>query len=455
MSLNLLEMAKTYLTDDVVAKISGTLSESTGTTTTVLGGALPTILGGLINKTAEPGGANLIMDMITKGGHNGAMLDNMRNLVGDSAQTNTLLESGTGILSGIFGDKVSGIISALASFSGMRESSASSLMSMAAPILLGILGKQVAADGLGASGLTNMLGSQKDSVAAAMPAGLGSLLGNIPGLGALGGLATSGLAGVSSQTDAFKNKATQAPANISGQLSDALEDSPNGGGFSFGKLLPWLLLGLVGFTIWFFTKGCNNPKNSPTAMADSVTVVIDSTAVGVVGAASGITNSIDSAANATAGKLGAFFKRKLPTGLELNIPENGIENKLITFIEDNSKAVDKKTWFDFDRLQFETGKSILKPTSREQLDNIVAILKAYSAVEIKLGGYTDNTGNAKANLALSAARASSVMAEITKAGVSKNRLTSEGYGDQFPVATNNTSEGREQNRRVSVRVTKK
>lgn len=448
-------MAKSYLTDDVVAKISGTLSESTGTTTTVLGGALPTILGGLINKTAEPGGANLIMDMITKGGHNGAMLDNMRNLVGDSAQTNTLLESGTGILSGIFGDKVSGIISALASFSGMRESSASSLMSMAAPMLLGMLGKQVAADGLGASGLTNMLGSQKDSVAAAMPAGLGSLLGNIPGLGALGGLATSGLAGVSSQTDAFKNKATQATANISGQLSDALEDSPNGGGFSFGKLLPWLLLGLVGFTIWFFTKGCNNPKNSPTAMADSVTVVIDSTAVGVVGAASGITNSIDSAANATAGKLGAFFKRKLPTGLELNIPENGIENKLITFIEDNSKAVDKKTWFDFDRLQFETGKSILKPTSREQLDNIVAILKAYSAVEIKLGGYTDNTGNAKANIALSAARASSVMAEITKAGIAKTRLTSEGYGDQFPVATNNTPEGREQNRRVSVRVTKK
>ena len=455
MSLNLLEMAKSYLTDDVVAKISGTLSESTGTTTTVLGGALPTILGGLINKTAEPGGANLIMDMITKGGHNGAMLDNMRNLVGDSAQTNTLLESGTGILSGIFGDKVSGIISALASFSGMRESSASSLMSMAAPMFLGMLGKQVAADGLGASGLTNMLGSQKDSVAAAMPAGLGSLLGNIPGLGALGGLATSGLAGVSSQTDAFRNKATQAPANISGQLSDALEDSPNGGGFSFGKLLPWLLLGLVGFTIWFFTKGCNNPKNSPTAMADSVTVVIDSTAVGVVGAASGITNSIDSAANATAGKLGAFFKRKLPTGLELNIPENGIENKLITFIEDNSKAVDKKTWFDFDRLQFETGKSILKPTSREQLDNIVAILKAYSAVEIKLGGYTDNTGNAKANIALSAARASSVMAEITKAGIAKTRLTSEGYGDQFPVATNNTPEGREQNRRVSVRVTKK
>ena len=452
MSLNFLEIAKSYLTDDVVAKISNQLGESPSTTTTVLGGALPIVLGGLINKSAEPGGANLIIDMVTKGGQNGSMLDNMSDLLGDSTQTKTLLDGGMGIASGVFGDKISSVISALASFSGVRESSASSLMSLAASMLVGLLGKKSATKSLDATGLIDFLGSQKDFVAAALPVGLGSMLGNILGLGATSSLASNSLAGIGSQTDALKNKAT---VNVGGQLSEALEDAPYNGGFSFGKLLPWLLLALVGFTIWFFSKGCQNQKNSISAAADSVTVVIDSTAVGVIEPATGTTNRIDSAANATAGKLGAFLKRKLPTGLELNIPENGIENKLITFIEDNSKAVDKKTWFDFDRLQFETGKSILKSTSVEQLANIVAILKAYPAVEIKLGGYTDNTGNAKSNVALSAARASSVMAEITKAGVFKSRLTAEGYGNQFPVATNNTPEGREKNRHVSVRVTKK
>ena len=63
---------------------------------------------------------------------------------------------------------------------------------------------------------------------------------------------------------------------------------------------------------------------------------------------------------------GAFFKRKLPNGVELNIPENGIENKLIAFIEDANKPVDKETWFDFDRLLFVRAPprlSLLPPSS--------------------------------------------------------------------------------------------
>ena len=62
--------------------------------------------------------------------------------------------------------------------------------------------------------------------------------------------------------------------------------------------------------------------------------------------------------------------KSLASGVTLNIPENGIENNLLKFIEDKSKVVDKTTWFDFDRLTFETGKSSLKPESAEQLKNI-------------------------------------------------------------------------------------
>jgi outer membrane protein OmpA-like peptidoglycan-associated protein len=154
-------------------------------------------------------------------------------------------------------------------------------------------------------------------------------------------------------------------------------------------------------------------------------------------------------------KLGKFFSRKLASGVELNIPENGIENKLVAFIEDKDKAVDKTTWFDFDRLLFETGKSTLQPASEEQLKNIGEIMKAYPQVEIKLGGYTDNQGDAAANKALSQKRAESVMEQLVAKGIDAKRITAEGFGQEFPVASNDTEEGRQQNRRVSARVTKK
>ncbi len=147
---------------------------------------------------------------------------------------------------------------------------------------------------------------------------------------------------------------------------------------------------------------------------------------------------------------------KLDNGLELSIAADGnpIEVGLIDFIR-SDKAVDKTTWFDFDRLLFETGKSTLKPESQEQLKNVSEILKAFPAVNIKLGGYTDNTGDANANLKLSGDRAAAVESELVAMGIDNNRIDSEGYGDQYPVASNDTEEGRAQNRRISVRVTKK
>jgi len=98
---------------------------------------------------------------------------------------------------------------------------------------------------------------------------------------------------------------------------------------------------------------------------------------------------------------------------------------------------------------------MLKPESQEQLKNMAEILKAYPSVNLKLGGYTDNTGNAKDNMKLSDERAKNVMAEIVKLGVDASRLKAEGYGDAHPVASNETEEGKAANRRIDVNVTAK
>jgi len=82
-------------------------------------------------------------------------------------------------------------------------------------------------------------------------------------------------------------------------------------------------------------------------------------------------------------------------------------------------------------------------------------MKAYPKVKIKLGGYTDNTGDAAANLKLSSERANNVMAELVKKGVDASRMEAQGYGEEHPVGDNKTEEGRAMNRRISLRVTEK
>jgi len=150
-----------------------------------------------------------------------------------------------------------------------------------------------------------------------------------------------------------------------------------------------------------------------------------------------------------------FVIRGLPNGVKLNVPENGIESQLIAFIEDPNRPVDKTTWFSFDRLEFETASAVLMPSSQEQLKNIADIMSAYPQVEAKIGGYTDSVGDDADNMKLSQDRATNTMNALVQLGVPPARMAAEGYGEQFPVASNDTEEGRQRNRRIDLRVVKK
>ena len=137
------------------------------------------------------------------------------------------------------------------------------------------------------------------------------------------------------------------------------------------------------------------------------------------------------------------------------MPERGIESKLIAFIDDPNRPVNDTLWFNFDRLLFATNAATLEPSSQEQLRNIAEILKAYPKVNVKIGGFTDNTGDPAFNQSLSQQRAEHVQQELITLGTSPNRVDAEGYGERHPVADNLTEEGRAQNRRFAVHVTKK
>jgi outer membrane protein OmpA-like peptidoglycan-associated protein len=150
----------------------------------------------------------------------------------------------------------------------------------------------------------------------------------------------------------------------------------------------------------------------------------------------------------------------LPDGTKLEAYPNGIEDQLIRFIQSadykNGTADSlKDKWFDFDDLNFKFGTTELVPESKRQLDNIVAILKAFPDVRIKIGGYTDKKGDDAANKKLSDGRAKAVKAALDKAGVGAQVPEAEGYGEErATVAETASDEERKVDRKTSVRLLK-
>lgn len=104
-------------------------------------------------------------------------------------------------------------------------------------------------------------------------------------------------------------------------------------------------------------------------------------------------------------------------------------------------------------IYFNTNKATLQNISYDPLNQLVDILNKYPNAKLTIEGYTDNTGTNAYNIELSENRAKTVLSYLVSKGIAADRLTAVGYGEEKPVATNNTAEGRTLNRRVELKLT--
>jgi OOP family OmpA-OmpF porin len=113
--------------------------------------------------------------------------------------------------------------------------------------------------------------------------------------------------------------------------------------------------------------------------------------------------------------------------------------------------------FSTTEIVFDTGKATIKPQSEEVLGKIGAFLVAHPEIEVEVGGHTDSQGAEDKNQTLSEQRAEAVMSYLLEKNpdIERSQLTSKGYGESNPVASNDTAEGRAQNRRVEFKLLKK
>ena len=101
---------------------------------------------------------------------------------------------------------------------------------------------------------------------------------------------------------------------------------------------------------------------------------------------------------------------------------------------------------------FKTGSADLTDLSKYEIDNVIDVLKKHPDMTVELGGHTDNVGDADANQALSEARATSVFNRVVAGGITTERLAPVGYGQTKPTDTNDTAEGRQNNRRTEFKI---
>ncbi|NJK82635.1 MAG: DUF937 domain-containing protein [Saprospiraceae bacterium] len=177
MALNLLDLVKGQLNDSVIQGLSRAVGINLPDTNSALATIIPSLLGGLVNKGANETGANALINLIKSGNHDGSILDNFSNLLGDMGSMDQLRNVGGGILSALFGNKQNTILDLITANTSIGKNASSNLMSLLAPMVMGLIGKQIKIGNLDVKGLMNMLSSQKPMLEKVLPTSFTSELG--------------------------------------------------------------------------------------------------------------------------------------------------------------------------------------------------------------------------------------------------------------------------------------
>ncbi|CAN7319783.1 OmpA family protein [Phenylobacterium sp. LjRoot219] len=409
---NLIQTVTNAFTPDVTSKLAGAMGESPSAVTSGIGAAAPALLAGALQRSATPAGSRSLLDLVNQSQANGQPLDRLGAVANDDSARSAFLSHGQGLASGLLGGSTTNVASAIGSHSGLGMDSATKLLAMIAPIVLGVLGR-AAGPSPTASGLQTLLNNERGSILGALPPGLGSLFG-------LGPAAARTASRGATSAESYAAHASSTSAAVA---------RPSG----MSRFLPWIVGGLVLLGLIFAMRNCASerapaPPAAPTVAPPTVT-----------------TPRVATPTTPT-------VTLNLPGGGSVNVPEGSIGFGVANFLQSNQPA--PKT-FVFDNLNYDTASRALTPESRPTVSSLATILSAYPNTVVRVVGYTDNQGDPAANKTLSDQRAATVKAELARLGIPADRIESAGMGEANPIADNSTEAGRAQNRRTELVILKK
>ena len=412
-------MVKDQVTGSLGSQAAKFLGESESGVGKALDGIFPVLLGKMADTADDSNGLGKLFDMAK--GQDAGILDNIGGLFGGGAgNVAKLMNGGSGILNLLLGNSTGGLIDKIAGFSGLKGSAASSLIKMAAPFLMSMVGRHIKNKALDAVGFGKFLGGQRQHIKSSMPTGLLSSLGD----GFLGksASAVSGIAGdgmdagkkiiggatdaagkvVGGAADAGK-KVVGGAANVVGGAANTVSNvgqAATGGGGIMKWLIPLiLLLGALG--VWksgILGGSADAAKGAVEKTADMAGDAAKGAADMAGDAAKGAADMAKDAAGAVGGVFGNVNEaaKKMLDGVKFTTGSAG--SQMMDYIKGGFKGDGR---FTFKNLTFATGSANIDGATAVEVDNMASILKAYPGVKVIVEGYTDNTGDAGANVTLS------------------------------------------------------
>ena len=272
MNANLLQLAQQALGGDFAKQASRFLGESESTTKLAMSGLLPAVLGGIAQKGATPDGASSLLSLINRDNLDPSLLGNIAGLFsGGGTGADTLMKPGTAsLVPALFGDKASSMVNALASMSGLKNSSASNLVALVVPLVLALLKKFIGEKGLNAKSLSSLLSGQGQYLQGALDSRITSALGFANPQALLGTLGTqtvdigkrAGAAVAGGATAATQTAAAAAVQTRSGLM----------------RWLPWLIAAAVLLFLWQLLAGGSQAPVSAASVAAPASVAAQATA---------------------------------------------------------------------------------------------------------------------------------------------------------------------------------
>ena len=261
MAINLVSLVMQFLTPEIIGRVATALGLDRTLVQSAIDAAVPGLLAGFSGVATQPGGPQKLVEAAKQ---ETGTLGKFADMLGGGSQS-TFIERGSQLLTSLLGARdQSALVSAIGQFAGLGQGKSGSLLGMLAPIVMGTVAQQQGARGLDASGITNLFASQKDNIAAALPADFGKLLGGTDLLNSLGGAARSA---ASAGTQATRATAAAASAvGNAGQRAGAAATSYN--------WLYWLIpiVAIAALLVYFLTKPAEQVAQQGATMAQNLMV---------------------------------------------------------------------------------------------------------------------------------------------------------------------------------------
>ncbi|TLM77391.1 DUF937 domain-containing protein [Microbulbifer harenosus] len=405
MADNLLEMAVRHLGSSGLGALGNALGLPEGKSESAFSTGAATVLAGMLNKAGSESGLGTLLNMATKS--NSMDLSNPADIFTSPDKMTSLQEVGGNLVESIFGDKREGVISTLTNSLGLSGSKATSLLRIAAPVIMSLVGKLVKSKGLNMEGLAALLLGQKAHIKDKIPPGLLSQLG------------------ASNLDELAERTVVETTPRPTGKVRSEPPPAKNSG---WGKWL-WPLLIALG-VLWALNMCAKKERmddGTGAVITEQDEVIVEETPPTPDTATTPVPDTTE--APAATGDFGQQFRDYLANA-----------------------SRDPNREFPLN-IEFPTDGSMPNAASLPDVQTLIAIMQENPGLAIAIEGHTDSDGDAGANQKLSESRAQAVMKMLTDAGIDASRVTAVGVGSANPVADNSTEEGKQKNRRIAVKVT--